>query len=51
MAELPPDAWGIIALAALAAEGQSFDEWTRLSLVSWAWRDGLRGAPSAGTQS
>ena len=48
MAELPPDVWGIVALAALAAEDRSFEAWTRLSLVSRAWRDGLGGAQSAG---
>ncbi len=51
MAELPSDVWGTVALAALAAEGQSFEAWTRLSLVSRAWRDGLKGARSADTQS
>ena len=41
---LPPDAWGAVARAALAAEGHSFQAWARLSLVNRAWRDGLRGA-------
>ncbi len=43
MPELPPDAWGTVARAALAAEG-SPAAWARLSLVSRAWRDGLAGA-------
>lgn len=34
MAELPPDVWGTVVLATLAAEGRSFDAWTRLSLAS-----------------
>ena len=41
---LPPDAWGAVALAALAAEDYSFMAWARLRCVSRAWRDGLKGA-------
>ncbi len=41
--ELLPDMWGAVARAALAAEGHSPRAWGRLSLVSRAWRDGLRG--------
>ena len=42
--ELPPDAWGAVARAALAAEGGTFRTWARLGLVARAWRDGLQGA-------
>ena len=41
--ELPSDAVGCIARAALAAEGDDAQAWARLSLVSRAWRDGLHG--------
>lgn len=41
--ELPPDVWGAVARAALAAEGHALAAWARLSLVSRAWRDGLTG--------
>ena len=44
--KLPPDAWGDVAKAALTAEGNSFVAWARLSLVSRAWRAGLKGAHS-----
>ena len=42
--ELLADAWGAVARTALVAEGNSFQVWSRLSLVNRAWRDGLRGA-------
>ena len=42
--ELTCDAWEAVARAALAAEGDGVEAWTRLSLVSRAWRDGLKGA-------
>ena len=42
--ELLADAWGAVARTVLVAEGNSFQAWARLSLVSRAWRDGLKGA-------
>ena len=42
---LPADAWGLIAQATLAAEGDDVQSWATLRLVSRAWRDGLQGAP------
>ena len=44
LSELLPDMWGAVARAALAAKGYSPKAWGQLSLVSPAWRDGLRGA-------
>ena len=43
LASLPADAWGAVARAALSAEDGSIAAWVRYSLVSRAWRDGLRG--------
>ena len=42
-ADLTFDAWGAVARAALTAEGDSLSAWVQLSLVSRAWRDGLKG--------
>ena len=43
--DLPSDIWGAVARAPLATEGDSVQAWARLSLVSQAWRTGLRGSP------
>ena len=41
---LPEDVLGLIAWAALAAEGNDAQAWARLSLVCCAWRETLFGA-------
>ena len=43
--ELPADAWGTIARAALHGEDDDVKAWARLSLVSRAWRTGLSSVP------
>ncbi len=40
--ELLPGMWGAVARAALAADAHSPKAWGQYSLVSRAWRDGLR---------
>jgi len=46
LSDVPPDVWRTIALAALAAEGNSVSAWLRLSMVSSAWRKVLAGTGS-----
>jgi len=41
---LPPEVWGTIARATLAAADSSICEWLRLRAVSRAMRNGLKGA-------
>ncbi len=41
--ELLPELWGAIARATVEAEGCTPEALARLSLVSVAWRDGLKG--------
>jgi len=42
--DLPVDAWGAVARAALHQEGNGVQAWARLSLVNGVWRAGLQGA-------
>jgi hypothetical protein len=41
--ELPADAWGAIARAALHAENDDVQTWAQLSCVNSTWRAALQG--------